>query len=152
MSRKRVFAVTTLRKRRAARSLNTDWPTNFAHRGTSFRAPENTLEAFRLAAEDGAGGLELDVHMTSDERIVVIHDDSTDRTTDGSGRVRRMTLREVRSLDAGYHFTPGDQEFLSAEQDAARVPLTSPLRCFTGPGRAREAQDNHAALCRRRPR
>src|SRR5919202_928306 len=106
MSRKRVFAVTTLRKRRAARSLNTGWPTNFAHRGASLRAPENTLEAFQLAAESGAGGLELDSHMTSDRHIVVIHDDSVDRTTDGSGLVRDMSLREVQSFDAGYRFTP----------------------------------------------
>lgn len=79
---------------------------NFAHRGASLRAPENTLAAFRLAAESGAGGLELDVHMTSDGSIVVIHDDTVDRTTDGTGAVRDMALREVRSLDAGYRFTP----------------------------------------------
>ncbi|MDP8947331.1 MAG: hypothetical protein M3N09_04420, partial [Actinomycetota bacterium] len=45
-------------------TLGDDWPVNFAHRGASARAPENTLEAFRLAVEAGAGGLELDVHMT----------------------------------------------------------------------------------------
>ncbi|MDP8948706.1 MAG: glycerophosphodiester phosphodiesterase [Actinomycetota bacterium] len=83
-----------------------DWPANFAHRGASARAPENTLEAFRLAVESGAGGLELDVHMTSDGYLVVIHDASVDRTTEGSGLVRDITLREMRSLDAGYRFTP----------------------------------------------
>ena len=88
------------------RNLDADWPANFAHRGASFRAPENTLEAFRLAAESGAGGLELDVHMTSDAGIVVIHDDTVNRTTDGAGPVRDMTLREVQNLDAGYRFAP----------------------------------------------
>lgn len=86
--------------------MDEDWPTDFAHRGASSRAPENTLEAFRLAAESGAGGLELDIHMTSDGRIAVIHDDSVNRTTDSEGFVRDMTLNEVRSLDAGYRFTP----------------------------------------------
>ena len=88
------------------RRVGERWPTNFAHRGASLRAPENTLEAFRLAARSGAGGLELDVHMTSDGSIVVIHDDSADRTTEGTGLVRRMTLHEIQSLDAGYRFTP----------------------------------------------
>ena len=99
-----VFAVAVLRKA-AKRRVDEGWPTNFAHRGASLRAPENTLEAFRLASRSGAGGLELDVHMTSDGRVVVIHDDSVDRTTEGTGLVRRMTLHEVQSLDAGYRFT-----------------------------------------------
>jgi glycerophosphoryl diester phosphodiesterase len=99
------FAVAVLRKA-AKRRVDEGWPTNFAHRGASSRAPENTLEAFRIAVLSGAGGLELDVHMTSDGRIVVIHDDSVDRTTEGTGLVRRMAFHEVQSLDAGYRFTP----------------------------------------------
>src|SRR5918997_2160960 len=76
------------------------WPVNLAHRGASALAPENTLEAFRLAVEAGAGGLELDVHMTHDGRIVVIHDATVDRTTNGTGAVSEMTLTEVLALDA----------------------------------------------------
>src|SRR5215210_8770983 len=68
------------------------WPVNLAHRGASARAPENTMEAFRLAVESGAGGLELDVHLTRDGHLVVIHDPTLDRTTDGSGAVAQMTL------------------------------------------------------------
>ena len=97
--------VAVLRRGRARRRDDV-WPINFAHRGASFIAPENTLESFRLAA--GAGGLELDVHLTSDGRVAVIHDDSVDRITDGTGLVREMTLREVQSLDAGYRFTPDE--------------------------------------------
>ena len=79
---------------------------NLAHRGASARAPENTLEAFRAAVEAGAGGLELDVHMTLDGEVVVIHDPTVDRTTNGSGDVAQMTLEEIRALDAGYRFSP----------------------------------------------
>ncbi|MBA4115066.1 MAG: glycerophosphodiester phosphodiesterase [Rubrobacter sp.] len=107
------------------------WPINFAHRGASSRAPENTLEAFHLAAESGAGGLELDVHMTSDGHVVVIHDDSVERTTDGSGLVRDMTLREVRSLDAGYHFTFDGGETYPYRGRGVRAPeLGEVLREF----------------------
>ena len=94
-----------LRRGRAPRCRDGGWPVNFAHRGASLRAPENTLESFRLAAGAGAGGMELDVRMTSDGRVAVIHDDSVSRTTDGVGLVREMTLREVQNLDAGYRFT-----------------------------------------------
>jgi glycerophosphoryl diester phosphodiesterase len=99
------FFVVALRRSGALR-LDGDWPVNFAHRGASARAPENTLESFRLATEDEAGGLETDVHVTRDGHVVAIHDDTVDRTTDGSGLVREMTLAELQSLDAGFRFTP----------------------------------------------
>jgi glycerophosphoryl diester phosphodiesterase len=86
------------------------------------RAPENTLEAFRLAAVSGAGGLELDVHMAFDGYIVVVHDDAVDRTTDGSGFVRDMTLRELQSLDAGYRFTLDDGATYPYQGRGVRVP------------------------------
>jgi glycerophosphoryl diester phosphodiesterase len=74
---------------------------NFAHRGASGYAPQNTLAAFVLAAEMGADGIELDVHLAADGQAVVIHDDTVDATTNGTGRVSRMTLAELQSLDAG---------------------------------------------------
>src|SRR5918994_7542869 len=83
-----------------------EWPVNLAHRGASALAPENTIEAFRLAVEAGAGGLELDVHMTSDRQIVVIHDATVDRTTSGTGAVSGLTLDDLRGFDAGYNFNP----------------------------------------------
>ncbi|MBD0357170.1 MAG: glycerophosphodiester phosphodiesterase [Rubrobacter sp.] len=89
------------------------------------------MEAFRLAVESGAGGLELDVHMTSDGYLVVIHDASVDRTTDGSGLVRDITLREMRSLDAGYRFTPDDGATYPYRGRGVRVPrLGEVLREF----------------------
>lgn len=71
----------------------------WAHRGASAYAPENTLEAFRLAAEQGADGIELDVHLSADGELVVIHDETVDRTSDGSGAVSAMSLESLRGLD-----------------------------------------------------
>ncbi len=98
------FVAATLR-RREPRTVEGGWPVNFAHRGDSTRAPENTLEAFRKAVELGAGGLELDVHLTGDGQVVVIHDATVDRTTGGSGAVASMTLEALRGMDAGHHFS-----------------------------------------------
>src|SRR5262249_30646832 len=75
-----------------------------AHRGASSYAPENTFGAFDLAIEMGVTHLELDVHLTRDEHLVVIHDDTVDRTTDGVGSVTDHTLAALRTLDAGAWF------------------------------------------------
>lgn len=72
-----------------------------AHRGASAQAPENTMAAFQLALDLQADGIELDVMLTADQQVVVIHDEEVDRTTNGSGRVADMTLEEIRQLDAG---------------------------------------------------
>ena len=74
------------------------------HRGASALAPENTLAAFRRAIELGADGMEMDLQLTSDGAVVVIHDDTLERTTDGWGRVTDLTLAEVRRADAGAKF------------------------------------------------
>jgi glycerophosphoryl diester phosphodiesterase len=79
-----------------------------AHRGASVQAPENTMESFRLAAEAGADAIEVDVHLTSDGHLAVIHDETVDRTTDGSGDVVSLTLKSLRKLDAGARFTDAD--------------------------------------------
>lgn len=75
-----------------------------AHRGFSGKAPENTLAAFTMAMETGADMLELDVRLSRDNAVVVIHDQRVDRTTDGRGLVQNMTLAELKSLDAGSWF------------------------------------------------
>jgi len=77
---------------------------NFAHRGASHDAPQNTLAAFRLAREMGADGVELDVQVSKDGEAVVIHDFTVDATTDGQGAVKDKTLAELKELDAGCWF------------------------------------------------
>lgn len=72
-----------------------------AHRGDSAHYPENTLAAFEAAIQGGADALELDLHVCKTGEAIVIHDDSVDRTTNGSGKVADMTLDEIKALDAG---------------------------------------------------
>lgn len=85
---------------------------NIAHQGGELEAPSSTLYAFRTALEDrGADMLELDVHTTRDGHLVVLHDDTVDRTTNGTGAVEDMTLEEIRKLDAAYWFSPGQGQF-----------------------------------------
>ena len=81
-----------------------------AHRGASRRAPENTLEAFRLAVELGADAVELDVHLTSDGQLAVIHDETLERTTGQPGRVAEMTMDAIREADAGATFSSTAEE------------------------------------------
>ena len=73
---------------------------NFAHRGFSGKYPENTILAFQKALEEGVDGIELDVQLTKDGELVIIHDESVDRTTDGKGLVVSYTLEELKKLDA----------------------------------------------------
>ena len=77
---------------------------NIAHRGASSYAPENTFAAYDKALAMSVNHVELDVHLTRDGHIVVIHDDTVDRTTDAQGRVADFTLDELRSMDAGSWF------------------------------------------------
>lgn len=88
----------------ASRAVSSE-PDFLAHRGLSRHAPENTLPAFATCLELGLS-LELDVYQTRDGHLVVIHDQTVDRTTNGTGDVTRMTLKEVRALDAGSWFHP----------------------------------------------
>ncbi|MBR5826172.1 MAG: glycerophosphodiester phosphodiesterase [Clostridia bacterium] len=76
----------------------------FAHRGFSGKYPENTMLAFEKAVEIGVDGIELDVHLTKDNEIVIIHDEDIKRTCDGEGLVKDMTLEELRKFDASATF------------------------------------------------
>ncbi len=76
-------------------------PVIFAHRGASAHAPENTIAAFELAIAQQADAVELDVKLSADGHVIVIHDSTVDRTTNGHGKVEDMTLAELKTLDAG---------------------------------------------------
>ena len=80
-------------------------PIIFAHRGASAYAPENTIAAFELALTQQADAIELDVKLSADEQVVVIHDPTVDRTTNGRGRVKDLSLSELKLLDAGNTFS-----------------------------------------------
>jgi glycerophosphoryl diester phosphodiesterase len=79
-------------------------PLIFAHRGASAYAPENTLAAFELAIQQGPDLVELDAKLSKDRRVVIIHDLTVDRTTDGSGRVADLTFDELRKFNASFLF------------------------------------------------
>ncbi|HAF62801.1 MAG TPA: glycerophosphodiester phosphodiesterase [Anaerolineaceae bacterium] len=89
-------------------------PVVFAHRGASKYAPENTLASFRKAMDMGAQALELDVTLSRDGTVVVIHDDTVDRISNGNGEVGDLTLAQIQALDAGSWF--------SVELTGERIP------------------------------
>ena len=76
----------------------------FAHRGSKGTHPENTLASFKEAVRVGSDGIELDVHLTKDGQLVVIHDETVDRTTNGTGEIKNLTLAEIKAIDAGSWF------------------------------------------------
>lgn len=106
-------------------------PRQFAHRGASGTWPENTMPAFRAAIEAGAEAFELDVHRTSDGVIVVIHDETLDRTTNGTGLVRETPFSAIRSLDAGWGFSPDGGRTFPFRGEGISVPaLAEVLEAF----------------------
>lgn len=94
----------------------------YAHQGGAWEAPSSTIYAIRAALVAGATGIELDVHATADGELVVCHDATVDRTTDGHGSIASMTLAELRDLDNAYWFVPG------ADAAPGRPPSDYPLR------------------------
>lgn len=103
-------------------------PGNFlrtGHRGAAGLAPENTMASFQKAAETGVDLIELDVQSTSDGQIVVLHDSSVDRTTDGAGEISHMTYETARRLDAGFRFAArgGDGAAYPFRGKDVQIPL-----------------------------
>lgn len=86
-------------------------PLIIAHQGGAGMAPGNTMAAFSLSEKLGVDMLEMDVHLSKDGEAVVIHDNTVDRTTNGTGAVKDMTLNELQKLDAGYHFIGPDGSY-----------------------------------------
>lgn len=95
---------------------------SFAHQGGGLLAPENTLAAFELGASFAPDALELDIQMTRDGEIVVIHDPTVDRVTEGHGPVAAYTLADLQRLDAGYHFTPDGGQSYPFRGQGVRIP------------------------------
>lgn len=101
------------------------FPIIVAHRGSSRHAPENTLAAFRQAMDDGADAIELDVHLSKDGQVIVIHDDRLERTTNGHGRVGDYTLDELRQFSSG--------EWLHKKFSSEKIPtLTEVFELVSG--------------------
>jgi glycerophosphoryl diester phosphodiesterase len=108
----------------AALRTSPQMPTQvIAHRGGADLAPENTMAAFRNALEIGVDWLEFDVQVTSDGELIVIHDETVDRTTNGSGEVGDLTLAEIRGLDAGNGEPPPTVQEVIALAKAAGVRI-----------------------------
>jgi glycerophosphoryl diester phosphodiesterase len=111
--------------------LLSDQQLNIAHRGGGRLRPEATLPAFEHALSVGADVIEFDVQASSDGVVVVIHDDTVDRTTDGSGAVSGMSFAELRMLDAGYDFTPDDGQTFPYRGMGIQIPtLDEVLEAF----------------------
>ncbi|MGO4888057.1 glycerophosphodiester phosphodiesterase [Anaerobacillus sp. MEB173] len=108
-------------ERKAKPFFKKDRPLVIAHRGGAGLAPENTLAAFENAKKLGADAIEFDIHMTKDGHLVVIHDPTVDRTTNGTGRVEELTFKELRELDAGHNFK-GEDGTYSFRNQGVNIP------------------------------
>lgn len=100
----------------------------YAHRGASGYAPENTLEAFALAVSQGADGIELDVQLSKDGELVVIHDEVLDRTTSGKGFVKDYTLAELKSFQANRTFPEYEQAVIPTLREVFELIRPSDLK------------------------
>ena len=127
--------------------LRENRPLAVAHRGHSIAYPENTLEAYRKAIELGVEMIECDVNITSDGKLVMMHDPTLDRTTNGAGRVSAATWAEIQRLDAGGKFKPefAGARIPSTEETLLLYKETDTLSCFEVKGADAE-ESNRIAL------
>lgn len=95
---------------------------NIAHRGASAYAPEHTLASYELGEKMKGDYIEIDVQMTKDGHLIVMHDETVDRTTNGTGRVKDLTLEEIKALDAGSWFNEAYPEYAKPEYVGLKVP------------------------------
>jgi glycerophosphoryl diester phosphodiesterase len=110
-----VFAASAVTAQAANRWIEPKAPLNIAHQGGEDEFPSNTMYAFRKALKVGADMLELDIGVTKDGKVIVMHDTTVDGKTNGHGTVASKTLRQIRRLDAAYWFAPGAREHYSHE-------------------------------------
>ena len=98
-------------------------PLNIAHQGGEDEFPSNTLYAFRKALRVGADMLELDIGVTKDDKVIVMHDTTVDGKTNGTGNVSSLTLRQIKRLDAAYWFAPAEDDHYSHDHPASAYKL-----------------------------
>ncbi len=103
-------------------TLNAEQFLVVGHRGVSGEAPEHTLASYDLVKEQKGDYIEVDLQMTEDGELIAMHDTTVDRTTDGTGEVRDMTLAEIKQLDAGSWFNEKYPEYAKAEYEGLKVP------------------------------
>ncbi len=124
-------------------------PVVLAHRGASAEAPENTLPAFALAESQGADALEIDVRLTADGVVVVHHDGTVDRLTEGRGPVRALSLEGLRRLDAGHRFsTDGGRTFPYRGRGVVVPTLAETFAAHPALGVNIDLKDHDAAMAR----
>jgi glycerophosphoryl diester phosphodiesterase len=110
-----------------ARRAGDHTPLVFAHQGGENLRPSNTMLAFQHAVELGADVLDADLHMTSDGALVLMHDEAVDRTTDGAGAIRDLTLAQLKQLDAAYRFSLDGGRTFPYRGQGASVPTLEEL-------------------------
>lgn len=123
-------AIATPQRRDSKTALEYDRPIVLAHRGGSHLAPEQTMAAFKNAAELGVDGFEIDIRLTKDEEIVVFHDEYVDRTSEGSGRIADMTLAQLQELNFGHQFVDLEGQFSYRDTPERIVTLKELFTAF----------------------
>ncbi len=103
-------------------SLNPNKILNVAHRGASGNAPEHTLLAYKLGQQMKGDYIEIDLQMTKDGELIAMHDETLERTTNGTGHVKDFTLAEIKQLDAGSWFNEKYPEYAKPEYFGLKVP------------------------------
>lgn len=123
-------AVLKPQKRPYREVIHHDHPIVLAHRGGMALAPEHTMVALEKALALGVDGFEIDIRLTKDEEIVLFHDESIDRTSDGSGLVKDFTLEELRQFNFGYHFIDLNKEYSYRDEKIEIVTLREVFEKF----------------------
>ncbi|MFJ7738441.1 glycerophosphodiester phosphodiesterase [Lysinibacillus sp. NPDC097287] len=124
-------AISKPQQREGKPALQFDRPIVLAHRGGADLAPEHTMPAFEKAAQLGVDGFEVDIRLTKDEEIIVFHDATIDRTTDGYGLVAEMTLEEINAFNHGYQFEDLDGITTYRDQKVDVVTLRQLLETYS---------------------
>src|ERR687890_68546 len=114
-----LFVISAAAAQAANRWVEPKRPLNIAHQGGEDEFPSNTMYAFRKALKVGADMLELDIGVTRDGKVIVMHDTTVDGKTDGHGTVSSKTLRQMKRLDAAYWFAPGRSDHYSHDHPAS---------------------------------